>query len=321
MPKPSIRSASNMQKIALRFCLLGVLLFMLPAFASAEWYKDYESAMDMIKKGDNAGAIPKLQAAISQKSEEGSNIKFYGMKFGDYFPHYYLGMAYFSQKDYESAMREFDISERTGALHKKNDLYGKMNSVRTLAKAQLTIKQEPQIVTNNPQVNIPITPTQEDNKQTTRPPETKLPEVKSEDKKIADLQVQNPPSKTTPESTTPTDINKQNKPPDIQPTINADSDAAKFMLKNGARKYFEGDYDAAINYLSSAVDANPKEPSAHFLLGCSYASKYLLSGSENKELLKSASAAFVKLKKLNPGYKPRNKAYFSPAVLDLYSGT
>lgn len=317
MQKPSIHSDSKMRNMAFRCCLLAILLLALPALAAAEWYKDYETAMDLIKKGNNADAIPKLQAAISQKNEEGSNIKFYGMKFGDYFPHYYLGMAYFSQKDYEGAMREFEISERNGAIHKKNEFYGKMNTARTLAKAQLTLKKEPEIATNNPPVNIPITPTQD-----TRQPEIKTPEIKPEDKKVADLQVQNPPIKTTPEKTTPSvDINKENRPPEITPSLNADADAAKVLIKNGARKYFEGDYDAAISYLSNAVETNPKEPSAHFLLGCSFASKYLLSGSENKELLKNASAAFGKLKKLNPGYKPRNKAYFSPAVLDLYSRT
>ena len=69
-----------------------------PAFA--EWYKDYESAMELMDKGQTAAAIPKLQSAIRQKNEEGANIKFYGMKFGDYFPHFYLGMAYNSQGNF-----------------------------------------------------------------------------------------------------------------------------------------------------------------------------------------------------------------------------
>ena len=108
--------------------------------------------MDLIKKGQNVDAIPKLQAAISQKNEEGSNIKFYGMKFGDYFPHYYLGMAYFSQKNYEAAIREFEISERNGAIQRKSDLYAKMNSVRTLARRKSASRQNPKLPQNNPPV-------------------------------------------------------------------------------------------------------------------------------------------------------------------------
>lgn len=300
MQKPSILSASNPRTIAAVF--VACLLLLLPSLAGAEWYKEYESAMDLIKKGQNVEAMPKLQAAISQKNAEGSNIKFYGMKFGDYFPHYYLGMAYFSQKNYEAAVREFEISESNGAIQRKSDLYSKMNSVRTLARAQISIKTQPEITQNNPPVTIPITP----------PPQ----ETKPEEKKITDLQVQKPPVTTTPE------VKKEEKPPVIAtPPVDAGAETVKLMLKNGARKYFEGDYDGAISYLASAVEVNPNEASAHFMLGCAYASKYLLSGSENKEFFKNASSAFQKLKKINPGYRPRNKNYFSPAVLDLYSKT
>ena len=105
------------------------------------------------------------------------------------------------------------------------------------------------------------------------------------------------------------------------PAPDAGAEAVKVMVKNGARKYFEGDFDAAISYLTSAVEVNPKEPAAHFLLGCAYASKYLLTGSDNQELLKNASAAFQRLKKINPAFQPRNKSYFSPAVLDFYART
>lgn len=307
MQKPLIRSASNPRKVAA--VLVACILLLLPSLAGAEWYKDYESAMDLIKKGLNVEAIPKLQAAISQKNTEGGNIKFYGMKFGDYFPHYYLGMAYFSQKNYEAAVREFEISESNGAIQRKSDLYSKMNSVRTLARAQISIKTQPEIAQNNPPVTIPVTP----------PPQ----ETKPEEKKITDLQVQKPPVTTTPtENTTTTQIKKEEKPPVIAaPPVDAGAEAVKLMLKSGARKYFEGDYDGAISSLASALEVNPNEASAHFMLGCAYASKYLLSGSENKDFFKNASSAFQKLKKINPGYKPRNKAYFSPAVLDLYSKT
>src|SRR6187549_25949 len=105
MSKLSIRSASR--SVTVRSLMMTVLILIVSSsILHAEWYKDYETAMDMIKKAQNSEAIPRLQAAISQKSDEGSNIKFYGMKFGDYFPHYYLGMAYFSQKNYEGAIRE-----------------------------------------------------------------------------------------------------------------------------------------------------------------------------------------------------------------------
>ena len=313
MQEPLNRWASNLKIRRLALLIWGVWFVLLPVVAQAEWYKDYEAGVDLIKKGQTSEAIPRLQAAISQKNDEGSNIKFYGMKFGDYFPHYYLGLAYFSQKNYEAAVREFEVSEKTGAIQRKQDLYARMNSARTLAKAQLSISKEPIVATNNPPViTVPVNPPVQETKK----------EEKQEEKPITELQVQKPPVTTKPESTTVTEIKKEEKPPVvIAPPVDAGAEAAKLMMKNGARKYFEGDFDGAIGYLSSALEVSSKEPSAHFLLGCAYASKYLLSGSQDKDLLKNASNAFQRLKKLNPNYQPRNKTYFSPAVLDLYSRT
>src|SRR3990172_2139105 len=83
-----------------------LLLFVLVSAASvfAEWYKDYEEGVSQINKGNWTAAIPRLRAAIAENEEEGLNIKFYGMKFGDYFPHFYLGMAYFYTGDYPAAL-------------------------------------------------------------------------------------------------------------------------------------------------------------------------------------------------------------------------
>src|SRR5437764_1310675 len=134
--------------------LLLILFVNFVPVVFAEWYKDYESAMDLIKKNQFDAAVPKLQSAISQKPDEGNNIKFYGMKFGDYFPHYYLGLAYFNSKDYPAAMKQFEASERYGAVQKKSDLAGRLASMKTLAQAQLVVKSTPPpIVPVNPPQN------------------------------------------------------------------------------------------------------------------------------------------------------------------------
>src|SRR5437764_15044794 len=102
--------------------LLLILFVNFVPVVFAEWYKDYESAMDMIKKNQFDAAIPKLQSAISQKPDEGSNIKFYGMKFADYFPHYYLGFAYFNTEKYSAAIREFESSQGFCDTQKTSEL-------------------------------------------------------------------------------------------------------------------------------------------------------------------------------------------------------
>jgi len=270
----------------------------IPAYA--EWFKDYESAMDSVKKNQWAAAIPKLQTAISQKNEEGSNIKFYGMKFGDYFPHFYLGLAYFNQQNYQGAITEFETSERYGAIQKKGDLYARLNNVRTLCKAQITAPNPP-IAQNNPPN---VTP------QIVNPPIEK----KEEPKVITELPKEEP-KKQEPKKIEPTKQPEIKTQPENPMDINAES--AKMLAKKGALKYFEGSFDEAIGLLSTATEMNPQSAPIQFLLGCSYASKYLLSGSRDQGLYNNATNAFQKSKKLKPSYR-FNRAYFSPAILDIY---
>ena len=308
--------------------LAGCLLLLFYQQAQAEWYKDYEAGMEALKKGQNQAAVGRLQSAISQKVDEGTSIKFYGMKFDDYFPHYYLGMAYFNSKNYDAALREFQISERNGAIQKRHELYAKLGNFKSLARAQHVVKEEPKIASNPPPP----------------PPVKKEPEVKEEDKQtqseVKTTQTENPkpaepePTEVTELKTQPREVKpttKEEKPPAVQetkvtppaeispPAPDVNLESSKIIVKNGARKYFDGDFDGAISMLNSALELNPKDASAYFLLGCSYASKYLLSGSQDKALLQSASAAFSNSRKVNPAFRVRNKTYFSPAVLDLYT--
>ncbi len=292
----------------------------------AEWHKDYESAIEMLDSGNFSGAIPKLQAAVRQKNEEGANIKFYGMKFGDYFPHFYLGLAYNSLGNFEAAVKELEISEKQGAISRKQSLFQRLNTTKTLAKAKLAINQNPQIAENQkPTINVPVVVPQEEEKKPIE--EEKKPveiaQVKPQEKPPAEELKVNPTPETKPEEKIVSVVPETKKPaPEIEtPALDPNTDMRAKMLRNGARKYFEGDYDSAILYLLEVQKLSHTDPPADFLLGCSYASKYLLTGSHNKGFLDQASFMFRKVKRLNPKYQPRNKTYLSPAVLEIYEKT
>jgi tetratricopeptide (TPR) repeat protein len=331
MQEPSIHSAYK----NLFSTITVVLCILLAQPLFAEWYKDYEAAMDLMEKGQNSAAIPKLQAAIQQKSQEGANIKFYGMKFGDYFPHFYLGMAYNSQGNYTGAVQEFETSEQQGSIQKKKQLFDRLSTTKTLAKANLAVKEPTSIAKNNPPPNIPITKPPEETKpeppvtNTTEKPEEKptekpeeKPTQKPDEPTVTELKPTIQPEKKPTEIAT---LNPEKKPPVVVPPITADldpnSDVRKRYLQNGARKYFEGDYDAAILFLEEVRKLSPADKPVNFLLGCSYASKYLLNGSQNKQLLDTASMMFRQVKKGSPKYQPKSKTYLSPAVLEIYEKT
>lgn len=310
-------------KVKLLFYFTITMFFVCLPQLHAEWYKDYESGMDALKKGQTQAAVGKFQSAIQQKSDEGTSIKFYGMKFDDYFPHYYLGMAYFNLKNYDAALTEFQISEQNGAIQKRRELYGKLGNLKALANAQKLVKEGPQIATKKPAEPPPVTPEPEVKKEEPKEIEeevktTEIPKSKTEEKptEVTELKTEKKEEKVPAVVVEPTKTPAQlpaNPPTDVN------LESAKIIVRNGARKYFEGDFDGAITMLISALELNPKNASANFLLGCSYASKYLLTGSQDKSLLQNASLAFLNTKRLNPSYRVRNKTYFSPAVLDLYA--
>lgn len=290
----------------LRTSFFAVLAILAASSVFAEWYKDYEAGVDMVKKGQCDAAIPRLQAAVSQKPDEGSSIKFYGMKFADYFPHYYLGLCYFNTKDYTAALREFDQSERYGAIRKKPDLAAKITNLRSLAQAQITVAV-PQVV-KNAQPPIPENvqqQIQQQQQQQIQQQQAQPVQVQPQPNKQA-LQNQKAPITTAPALTPPVDIGQE---------------AARMMVKKGAEKYFDGDYDGAVSLLTSAIEASPNSASSYFLLGCAYSAKYLLSGSQNQEYFKNATLAFQKIRKIDPRFRVKNGSYFSPAILEIYAKT
>ena len=286
-------------------------LFYATSVIAAEWYKDYELAVELIRKGRYAEAIPRLQSAIAQKTQEGNNIKFYGMKFDDYLPHYYLGRAYFYQKNYQGALNEFQISTSQGEIQRNSNLFQNLSELKTLASAQLKLTEPapPVIAEKKPEPSQPKTEVV--------PPKQEPGIV--EKKPEPELVVREQPKNQEP----PPIVKSQ--PPSVQepqPSVEElNLQRAKLLVKDGARKYFQGDFDSAIATFLGVLKLAPKDHSAQFLLGCSYAAKYLLSGSTDEKSLEKASAAFQKIKRLTPNHPLINNPLISPAVREIYQRT
>lgn len=294
------------------------LFFLQTAVHGAEWYREYESGLELMKKGQYQEAIPKLQAAISQKSDEGINIKFYGMKFGDYVPHYLLGRAYFFRKDYGAALAEFQISEEQGAIFRKPELSKNLRELKTVAAAQTATARLPEHQTPSPGITTPVpTPVTEPVEKTSDRAQTSTEKIEDEPKSQQSQEKPAPPAPTLASKEPPRA--KTSVPEPQVPELKRQepiSDPAKTRMHEGAMKYFEGDYDGAIEILSSVLKSTPDSVSAHFLLGCSYASKFLLTGSE--DLQQKAASSFRKAKQINPQYSARDNPYISPLILRMF---
>jgi hypothetical protein len=78
--------------------------------------QDYSMAMQALRDEDYASANDYLMQAIEGKSDEKKVLKFYGMRYGSYLPHYYLGRTAYLTGDCESALTHWDTSLAQGVI-------------------------------------------------------------------------------------------------------------------------------------------------------------------------------------------------------------
>jgi TolA-binding protein len=237
------------------------------------------------------------------------------MKFDDYLPHYYLGKAYFLQKNYKSALKEFDISSSQGEIQRNRSLFQNLSELRTLSSTQLALNQPGPVIPEKKPEPVQPEPKQVIPEKKAEPivPEPKpvTPEKKPEpEDAIRDQPKIDPAVKPKPETTLPS--------PPVPTQQELNLQRTKTMIKEGARRYFQGDYDSAISSFATALKLTPEDTTAQFLLGCSFAAKYLLSGSSDQKSFQKASVAFQKIRRVSPNHPLTNSPLISPAVREIY---
>ena len=99
-----------------RSAILCTLFIIFPAAASAQWYDSYERGMDALKAQQWENVVRQMSEAITEKDEEKANAKTYGLRFIDYFPYVYRGMAYYELGQYQKALDDLQRSQQIGAV-------------------------------------------------------------------------------------------------------------------------------------------------------------------------------------------------------------
>ncbi|MGH9390689.1 MAG: hypothetical protein ACRD1Z_13820 [Vicinamibacteria bacterium] len=74
---------------------------------AAEWYRDYENGVKAVEAGRYREAIPLLESARSSGTRPGRQVRYYGTRFGEFYPYVYLGTAYLGVGDCENAVKMF----------------------------------------------------------------------------------------------------------------------------------------------------------------------------------------------------------------------
>ncbi len=93
-----------------------VLVFAYRLVFAAEWYVDYEKGLEAIHSQQWQRALQLLNTAIANKSDSKANAKTYGLRFIDYFPYLYRGIAFYHLGDYGRALEDLKKEERFGEL-------------------------------------------------------------------------------------------------------------------------------------------------------------------------------------------------------------
>jgi len=103
-----------------KFAVISAVLFF--SFSrllfAADWYISYEKALEAIKKQQWEAAVGQLNAAIADKAESKANAKTYGLRFIDYFPYLYRGIAHYELGNYRQAQQDLEKEENFGEARK-----------------------------------------------------------------------------------------------------------------------------------------------------------------------------------------------------------
>ncbi|PWT88416.1 MAG: hypothetical protein C5B54_10675, partial [Acidobacteria bacterium] len=78
-----------------------------------EWYVAYQAGIDAVNQKNWGVAEAKLKTALSTGPKSGKKVKFYGLKFDQYVPHYYLGVVYANTNRNQEAQNEFQQVDPT----------------------------------------------------------------------------------------------------------------------------------------------------------------------------------------------------------------
>jgi tetratricopeptide (TPR) repeat protein len=87
-------------------------LFVTPVHALEPYKTNYLQGIEYKEKGQCEEAVEAFAKALGEYDKEEKMVRFYGMRYGDYFPHREKGICHYQLKQYRNAVEELEISIR-----------------------------------------------------------------------------------------------------------------------------------------------------------------------------------------------------------------
>jgi len=117
--------------------ILLVLAIALPLAAAEPWVDAYNKGVAAVNASNYKLAAGELQKAIAEMPSEAVGLRTRGAVI-TYVPHFWLGIAKYNLGDVDGALREFDVSEKQGAIG-RTEYYSTMKT--WVARAQTEKKR------------------------------------------------------------------------------------------------------------------------------------------------------------------------------------
>ncbi len=271
-----------------RALTVALLLWGGLAGADAPWYESYDAGVKAVQARQWPAAETRLRAALKDGPRPGRQIRAYGMRFVDYFPDYYLGLACYHQEKWREAADAFRRMEATGLFAKGDTEYQTMSELAEKASAHLSASAaSATAATAAPTVAASAAPA------ATAPPAV-----------VVASATLLPP---TPAAARPTSLARAAAPP-------AESGDTE-QERAGIEWFFRGRYEVALQILE-AVPAPRRSARGVFYLACSNAAAGLLKGPDGADLIAAARAQFAEARRR--GLRPTaEERYISPRILAL----
>ncbi len=283
---------------SVRFAAVALTLAVITAAAGAQsagrrWWERYQNGLDAFNQGHWSEAVTELEVAVALEPKQGANKRTEGVYTKDYFPYYYLCVAYLKQQNLPRSEENLKKARDSGLGKLSPELTNELKKVETDLRAA---KAAPATQAPAPQPPAPAP----------QPP----PVVETK-----------PPASSSSSAAKPTPV-----PPPASPPAapKAPPPAPKTPpTRDALLAYLQGDVDHAIALLEPAVGDKGYDAASrtdmHAYLGVAYANRALLAtaADEKSQWMTKAIAEFRSALAAKPGYQ-LSQQIVAPKILDLF---
>jgi hypothetical protein len=261
----------------------------LSAPAYADFRTAYVDGLEAADDGDWAKVRAKMSEALAENPTPAAKIKLYGMRFGDYVPQYYLGLAAYRTGDCRAAVQNWDHGPTRAILKGNSALAGVAEAGMRDCMARLA------------QVTPSPSPSP-----TARPSPTPSP-----------TPVVSPTPRPSP---SPTPTARPSPTPSPSPSPTAAPSPAPRALADAVDAYLAGRYDALVSFNVDQFSEPRARWHALILRAAARHTRASLQGDAGAPLLVQAQADIRAAKAILSPQSP-DPQLFSPRFRQLFAST